>query len=160
MEKSESSLYDLLKNFDIAMLVTHHSRKMHARPMAIARLDKEMVTYLLTDLDSVKVHEINENPDASLTFQSSSQFASLKGEVTVSHERELLETMWKEIWKVWFPLGKADPNIAIIKFTPYEGEFWDNAGMQVIKYVYGAAKAYITGERPTLDSNQHNKIKL
>lgn len=160
MEKSENSLYDLLKNFDIAMLVTHHAEEMHARPMVIARLDKGMDTYLLTDADSVKIHEISKNPSALVTFQSSRQFASLKGAVVVTHERALLETMWKETWKVWFPLGKDDPNIAILKFTPHEGEFWDNAGLQGLKYIYSAAKAYIAGERPNPDSAQHDKIKL
>lgn len=160
MENDKSSLYDLLKNFDVAILVTHHAKQMHARPMVIARLNAEMDTYLLTDTDSVKVHEIEKNPDALLTFQSSRQFASMKGAVAVSHDLALLETMWKETWKVWFPLGKDDPNIAILKFIPQEGEFWDNAGMQGLKYVYGAAKAYIAGERPILDTSQHNKIKL
>jgi general stress protein 26 len=133
---------------------------MHARPMVIARLDKGMDTYLLTDSDSVKVHEISKNPNALVTFQSSSQFASMKGEVVVTHDRTLLETMWKETWKVWFPLGIGDPNIAILKFTPHEGEFWDNAGMQGLKYIYGAAKAYIAGERPNPDTAQHDKVKL
>jgi hypothetical protein len=142
------------------MLVTHHVKEMHARPMVIARLDKEMDVYLLTDSNSVKVHEISENPHATLTFQGTRQFVSMKGEVVVVHDKALLETMWKEAWKVWFPLGKTDPNIAILKFTAHEGEFWDNAGMQGLKFVYGAAKAYLTGERPKPDSAQHDKVTL
>jgi general stress protein 26 len=160
MDKANSNFYDLLKNFDVAMLVTHQAQAMHARPMAIARLDKDMDVYLLTDAGSVKVHEIDKNPHALLTFQSSGQFASVKGEVVVTHDKALLETMWKEAWKVWFPLGKTDPNIAILKFTAHEGEFWNNAGMQGLKYAYGAVKAYIAGERPNTDSAQHNKITL
>ena len=64
--------------------------------------------------------------------------------------------MWKEAWKIWFPIGKSDPNIALLKFTAHEGEYWDNAGMQGLKYVYDAAKAYVTGERhkPTTHSMQ------
>jgi general stress protein 26 len=160
MENGKSSLYDLLKNFDVAMLATHHSKAMHARPMVIARLDKGMDAYLLTDFDSVKVHEIENNPDTLLTFQSSTQFASVKGHVVIERDRALLETMWKETWKVWFPLGKDDPSIAILKFTAQEGEFWNNAGMQGLKYVLGAVKAYIVGDRPSLDSTQHTKVKL
>lgn len=68
--------------------------------------------------------------------------------------------MWKEVWKVWFPKGKSDPNIAILKFTAHEGEFWDNAGMQALKYVYSAAKAYISGARPKPDKEQHSKVVI
>lgn len=160
MEDGKNNLYELVKSFDVAMLTTLHTNEMHARPMAIARLDIGMDAYLITDSDSVKVDEIGKNPHALLTFQSAKQFASVKGEITIEHDRALLETMWKQIWKVWFPLGKADPNIAILKFTAHEGEYWDNSGLKGLKYVFDATKAYISGERPKPDSDRHNKIKL
>ena len=160
MENGLNNLYDLVKNFEVTMLVTHQSKEMHARPMVVARLDKTMDAFLITDNDSVKVKEIGENSQAMLSFQSAKQYATVKGVIAVSHDRALLETMWKETWKVWFPIGKSDPNIAILKFTAQEGEYWDNAGMLGLKYVYDAAKAYIVGERPHPDSSQHNKIKL
>lgn len=160
MENSQNNLYELVKNFDVAMLTTHQSKEMHSRPMVIARLDKGMDAYLLTDSDSVKVDEIGINSHALLTFQSTSQFASVQGEITIEHDRKLLETMWTGTSKVWFPGGKSDPKIAILKFTAHQGEYWNNAGMQGLKYVFEAAKAYLSGERPTLDSAQHDKKKL
>ena len=160
MENGKNNLYELVKNFDIAMLITHDSQDMHARPMVIARLDIGMDAYLITDSDSVKVDEIEINPHALLTFQSARQFVSVKGDITIEYDRALLETMWKEVWKVWFPIGIADPNIAILKFTAHEGEYWNNSGLQGLKYVYDATKAYISGERPSPDSARHNKISL
>ncbi len=47
------------------MLVTHQSKEMHARPMAIARLDKGMDAYLITDTDFVKVDEIDKRSPCS-----------------------------------------------------------------------------------------------
>lgn len=160
MENGKSNLYELVKGFDVAMLVTHQSKEMHARPMVIARLDKGMDAYLLTDTDSVKVEEIDKNPHALLTFQSTKQFASVKGAITIDHDRALLKTMWKETWKIWFPKGMDDPSVAVLKFTALEGEYWNNSGLQGLKYVFDATKAYISGERPKPDSDQHNKIKL
>ena len=156
----ENNLYDVVKDFDEAMLVTHGAHGIHARPMAIARLDESMTAYLLTDLTSIKIQEIHANPDALLTFQSASKFATVSGKLAVDDDRALIETLWKEIWKVWFPLGKSDPNIALLKFTPSEGEFWDNAGIQGLKYVYAVAKAYVAGERPKPDAEQHSKVHM
>ncbi|QWE01007.1 pyridoxamine 5'-phosphate oxidase family protein [Polynucleobacter sp. JS-Mosq-20-D10] len=156
----ENNLYDVVKDFDDAMLVTHSARGIHARPMAIARLDESMMAYLLTDMNSIKVEEIRANPNALLTFQSARKFATVSGELTIDGDRTLIETLWKEIWKVWFPIGKSDPNIALLKFTPSEGEFWNNAGMQGFKYVYAAAKAYVSGERPKTDAEQHSKVNI
>jgi general stress protein 26 len=162
MDKSTGkNLFDLVSEFDVAMLVTHGSRGIHARPMAIARLDVELcVTYFVTDINSIKVDEINANHHALVTFQGLGKYASVSGELTILQDRELIEGMWKEVWKVWFPNGKSDPNIAVLKFSAHEGEFWDNAGMQALKYVYSAAKAYLSGVRPEPDEGQHSKILI
>ncbi len=153
-------LHDLVSNFDVAMLVTQSNSKSHARPMAIARMEDTMTVYLVTDLNSVKVEEIKVNPHALLTFQGPSKFASLRGELALSLDRTLIELLWKETWKVWFPKGKSDEGIALLKFTGVEGEFWNGAGIQGLKYAYSATKAYLTGDRMNTDSEQHSKVKL
>ena len=153
-------LYELVKDFEVAMLVTQTANAMHARPMAMASLDEGMGVYLVTALNSIKIDEISASPYALLTFQSARTFASVRGELTVLHDRPLIEKMWKAFWKVWFPEGKSDPNIALLKFTAHEGEYWDNGGMQGLKYVYDAARAYVTGETPYTDDAQNAKVSL
>jgi general stress protein 26 len=153
-------LHDLVSDFDVAMLVTQTATTMHARPMAIACLQDDIVAYLVTDIDSLKVDEISANPHALLTFQSAKKFASVRGEVAVTRDPQLIEKLWKEVWKVWFPHGKSDPNIALLKFTAHAGEYWDNTGVQGLKFVYAAAKAYVTGETPQPDEAQHAKVAL
>lgn len=153
-------LYDLVNDFDVAMLVTHTANGIHARPMAIASLDDGLGAYLVTDINSLKVDEISLNPEAILTFQSTKKFATVRGELTVLHDRQLIEKLWKVTWKVWFPDGKSDPNIALLKFTGHEGEYWDNAGMRGLKYVYDAAKAYVAGETPKTGDAQNAKVRL
>ena len=153
-------LQDLVSDFEVAMLVTQSTNGIHARPMAIARLEDGIGAYLVTDINSLKIDEINANPDAVLTFQSARKFASVRGKLAVLSDRHLIEKMWKGAWKVWFPDGKSDPNICLLKFTAHEGEYWDNAGMNGLKYVYEAAKAYLDGETPKTDDAQHAKVRL
>lgn len=155
-----TQLHDVVEDFDVAMLVTHTANAIHARPMVITKLDDGLGAYLVTDINSIKVEEVNANPHAVLTFQSSNQFASVRGEIAVLQDRQLIEKLWKEAWKVWFPAGKSDPNIALLRFTAHDGEYWDNAGVQGLKYVYDAAKAYFTGETPKTDKEQHAKVPL
>ena len=153
-------LHDVVNAFDVAMLVTHSAHGMHARPMAIARHDEGTGAYLVTDTRSLKIDEIAANPHALLTFQGSLKFASVHGELSVIHDRALIGEMWKEAWKVWFPLGKSDPGIALLKFTAHEGEYWDNAGLQGMKYVYDRAKAYVTGTTPKSDEARHAAVQM
>ena len=88
-------LYDVVDDFDVAMLVTHNANGIHARPMAIARLIDGVDAYLVTDINSLKVDEINLNPQAALTFQSDSKFASVRGEVALLSDQQLIEKLWK-----------------------------------------------------------------
>ena len=159
---TQEYLYDLLKDFDTAMLVTRSADgHMHSRPMAIAELRPDSDAYLVTSIDSPKVAEVQAHPGVTLTFQSSNQYASLSGQATIVRDRALIDRLYKEAWKIWFPKGKTDPSISLLKFTAQHGEYWDNAGAEGLKYVFEAAKAYAKGERPKEgDQNQHAKVTL
>ncbi|MDQ3261454.1 MAG: pyridoxamine 5'-phosphate oxidase family protein [Pseudomonadota bacterium] len=154
-------LYDLLKDFDTAMLVTRSADgQMRARPMAVAELHADADAYFVAGIDSPKVTEIEANPIVTLTFQSPNQFASVSGQAAVVRDQALVDRLWSEAWKVWFPKGKTDPAISLIKFNAHAGEYWNNAGAQGLKYVFEAAKAYVKGETPKPDEKQHGKVDL
>lgn len=160
MEKRER-LYDLLKDFDTAMLVTRAADgHMHARPMAVAELNPDADAYFVTGIDSPKAAEINAESTVTLTFQSSNQYASVSGRAEIVRDRALIERLYKEGWKVWFPGGRNDPSISLIRFMAQDAEYWDNAGAQGLKFVYNAAKAYIKGDTPEEDIKQHAKVDL
>lgn len=154
-------LYDLIADFGTAMLVTGSSAKtMHARPMTIVELRPDADAYFMTSIESPKVSEIEQDSNVLLTFQSSSQFASVRGVAHVDRNKELIKHHWKESWKVWFPKGVNDPSLCLIRFEAIEGEYWDSAGVQGVKYAFEAVKAYIKGSTPKADGKQHGKVAL
>jgi len=157
----KAHLYEMLKDFDNAMLVTRSAEgHMHARPMAVAELRPDADAYFVTGIDSPKVAEIEADPSATLTFQSPRQYASVCGRVSVVRDRALINRLWKEAWKVWFPKGKDDPSISLLRFDAQHGELWDNAGAQGVKYAFEAAKAYAKGETPKTDDKRHARVDL
>jgi general stress protein 26 len=160
-QSGKEHLYDLLKDFDTAMLVTYPAGGLaHARPMAIAELRPDADAFFVTAIDSVKIEEIEANPCVTLTFQSARQFASVSGRVGVVRDRASIERLWKDAWKVWFPQGLEDPAITLLKFDAQRGEYWDNTGVQGLKYVFDAAKALAAGEQPSVSSEQNSKVAL
>ena len=154
-------LYDLLQDFDTAMLITRSTDGgMHARPMAVAELEGDGDALFVTRIDSPKVAEIESDADVTLTFQHSNKFAAVYGRAMLVRDRALIERLWKEAWKVWFPQGKADPTLTLLKFDADHGEYWDNTGMEGMKYVFEAAKAYARGDTPRTDEKQHGRVDL
>lgn len=159
--ENREHLYDLLKDFDTAMLVTRSpDGRTHARPMNVAEMNADADAYFVTSIDSPKVAEIEANPAVIITFQSSSQYASVSGHATLVRDQALIDSLWSEAWKVWFPKGKTDPAILLIKFDAEDGEYWDNAGKEGLKYAFEAAKAYAKGETLKPDENQHARVNL
>jgi general stress protein 26 len=128
--------------------------------MAVAELRPGPDMYFSTRLQSPKIAEISSNPAVAVTFQSRSQFASVYGNAYVVRDKALIERLWSEAWQVWFPNGKDDPSLCLIRVEACEAEYWDNAGTQGIKYVLEAVKAYAKGETPAVDNNQNAKVGL
>lgn len=82
------NLYELLRDFDTAMMIVRSDdAHIHGRPMGVAQLQKNAEIYFFTRIDSPKISAISANSNVTLTFQSSSQFASLSGRATVEHDK-------------------------------------------------------------------------
>lgn len=157
----QERLYDVIKDFDNALLVTTATAgRDHVRPMHIAEIREDGDIFFATSMESPKIAEIVANPEVVVTFQGSRQFAAVYGRAEVLKDRSLIDQLWSEAWKVWFPQGKADPTLCLIRVDGREGEYWDNAGMQGIKYAFHAAKAYMQGRTPTQDEKQNAKVHL
>lgn len=161
ISNSRENMHEILKKFDTAMMIVRASDgPVHGRPMAIALLQANAEIFFVTSIHSPKVAAIEADPSISLTFQSSSQFATLSGRAMIVHDKAMIDDLWKEAWKLWFPEGKDDPSICLIHFSPKDGEYWNNAGAQGLKYAFEAIKAYVKGTTPESDQAQHAKVDL
>ncbi len=152
-------LHELLESFDTGMLITRHGEQNHARPMAIACVDETNCIWFATSIDSPKAEEIRADTRVSVTLQTSRKFVALSGTARLVSDRAKIEELWKETWKVWFPKGKTDPAIALIRVDVDDAEFWDNAGAKGVRYVFEAMKGLISGQRPDLMAGQHGRVR-
>jgi general stress protein 26 len=155
-------LKDLLEGFSTAMMITRSSdHSIHARPMAIAEIDADGMLYFATSLDSGKLREIEADPKIALTLQDSSVYISILGTAHASTDRALIDRLWAAPMQIWFPKGKDDPSLVILKIDPQDAEYWDNSGTNSIGYAVSAMKAFVHGERPIAAStSQHAKVSL
>lgn len=153
----------LLKQFSTAMLVTHAGAdQLRARPMAIAQAEAGGRVWFLTSIDTAKVHEITSDTRVHLIcLKEHSAYLSISGHASLEVNPAKVAEVWQEPFKVWFPGGPTDPNIALISVTPEEVEFWDNEGMNKISYLIESAKAYVTGTTPkTKEGDEHAFVKM
>jgi general stress protein 26 len=153
-------LFELIHDFDTAMLITHTEGVCHARPMAVAEIREGADAYFATHIDSPKIAEIEDNPRVLVTMQSRSEYAAINGDASIVRDRAEIARLWKDTWKVWFPGGKDDPKLCLLKVTADHGEYWDNSGTEGLKYLFEGAKAVLQGRTPDSDAGQHAKVDL
>ena len=154
---------EVLEKFDTAMLTTlNASGQMHARPMAIAEIESTGDIIFFTDNHSGKIDEIKSHPQVSVTCQDGwKNTLTLTGTAEIFRDTAKAKKIWRKTYQTWFPNGPDDPNLTMIRVRGEHGEYWDNSGLQGVKYMFKAVKAIATKSRPSPDTtDEHGKIKL
>ena len=135
---------------------------LHARPMAVAKMEENGTFWFVTGRDTPKMDELTAHPEALVCLQKDNQFVTVAGRVEVVQDRSKVEELWSESFRVWFD-GKDDPNLVLLRLVPNAGEYWDQSGTRGLKYAFRAARAYATKERmdPRADEpDTHGAVKL
>ncbi len=150
-------LHELLEDFGVAMLVTRTANgNLRGRPMALAEVETDGTLWFATGRDGGKVDELGKDKYVVVTMQSSTKFVSLSGVANIVEDRAKIAQLWKTEWKVWFPGGVDDPNIALLCVDGNSAEYWDNSGTSSLKYLVEAGKAFLTGTK--LDAGDDPKV--
>ena len=166
LDDKRQHLHELLRGFDTAMLVTRTADgSLRARPLTVAKVAparEDGRVYFSTSVESPKIGELEADAHVAVTFQDSKRYVSLSGTARLLRDRALVDELWNETWKVWFPRGKDDPTLAILEVTPDAGQYWDLTGLAGLRYVVASLKAYATGTKPPdgADPRQNAKVPL
>jgi general stress protein 26 len=152
--RPEHHFFELLHEFDTATVITRgRTGELHGRPMAVAEVDAEGTLWFITNIDSTKVLEIRGDSRAMLSLSNSRQFVTMNGHFELVADRAKIDQLWKEPYRLWFE-GQNDPELVLLRFTPFDAEYWDNAGTHGVKHAFEAAKAYLKGQK--LDPSEHD----
>jgi len=161
----KQALRETLKEAGTVMMITRGDNgDLHGRPMGVAHLDDKDNLYFATSASSTKIDEIQRDPRVDIAFQSKTRYATIAGRATISRDRALIEKLWSDSWKIWFPKGKEDPDIALVIVDAERGEYWDQSGLKGLSFLYRAAKALVTGSEfrnsEAEQAKMHGEVKL
>jgi general stress protein 26 len=144
-----NTLREKIEKIDFAMLTTlEDDGDFHSRPMSTQKMDNDGTLWFFTYDDSTKVDEIQRDKRVSLTYtdKSSETYVAAAGKAELVKDRAKIDELWQDVLKAWFPQGKEDPRIALLKVTLHQAEYWDRPGGKMVK-LFQVAKAIITGEQ-------------
>lgn len=160
-EQAKEKLRDIVDKSRTVLLLTHgEDHKIVGRPMSLVRMDEDATVYLVAGAGSKKVSEIVSDPRVTIAVQNGAGIAMIDAEARVAHDRALIEELWSDSWKAWFPRGKEDPDIAILIVTPREGTYWDQDLGHGLSYLYRYVKARVTGDEIETKPGDQQKVDL
>jgi general stress protein 26 len=135
----------LIQDIRIAMLTTiSKDGSFDSRPMATQKTEFDGTVWFLTRRESEKVQEIENDSHVALLYAdpSNSKYVSMKGRAQISADRSKIHELWNPMYKAWFPEGKDDPQINVLRVDVSEAEFWEASSSKLvrgIKYLAAAA---------------------
>lgn len=154
-------LRELVKDIDFCMLTTvDENNDLHSRPMSVnGDIDPDGDLWFFTDASSHKVSEIARLPKVNVSFADpeNQHYVSITGTAQLVRDRAKIEELWRPEFKMWFPEGKDDPEIALLRVSLVKAEYWDSP-TSTIAYVLNFVSSLVTGKEA--DYGENKKINL
>ena len=163
-EKKLDELYELIDEMKIALMTTRRADgMMETRPMATQQQEADADLWFVTNIDTHKVDQLEDDPNISLGYynEDTREWVSVSGVATVSQDRDKIRELYAEDWKIWFKDeggerdgGPNDPRIALI-FVDTKVVNYLKKKHSTPRTLFEMGKAYVTGERPDIGRKQH-----
>lgn len=146
-------MWTMVDDFRVGMLVTRpRDGAPRPRPMTLAHRDKETIT-MVTARDGMLVEELEGDSGCAISMQSDRKYVALRGLAELVDDQAAIDEVWSETMRIWFPDGPKSGRIVLVRVAVLEGEYWDVSGMQMVRFLLKAAKAYAQGARLDQDMN-------
>lgn len=146
----------LIKDIRIAMLTTIAADgRLVSRPLGTQEVKFDGDLWFATECDSSKVADITADPRVNVSYAAPDRniYVSVAGRASLVRDRARIEEFWSPAMKVFFPNGKDDPNLCLIRVKADSAEYWEGPDTLLGKALYFALAA-MTDDPLVLSDNE------
>lgn len=132
-------LRELIKGMHVAMLTTQgEDGRLFSRPLGTQGVERDGDLWFVTGFDSEKVREIEASPQVNVAYASkdANTYVSISGTASVIRDRATIDEHWSHAMSIFFPQGKDDPNLCMLRIEAQSAEYWDGPGSAAGKALY------------------------
>ncbi len=149
------TLWKLIRSTKFAMLTTADDGKLRSRPMAASQDSFDGTLWFFTRASAHKVEEVQSEQQVGVSYADPDKqnYVSMSGTATLVQDRATIDAHWGEILRTWFPKGKDDPDVALLRVDVTQAEYWDAPNSKMV-HAYGYVKAALTGTPPAAGENE------
>jgi len=153
----ERRLWNDLQRHQIGMLGVVGEGPRHFQPMtAFAEPDNDEI-WFFTRNDTDLVRRIGEGCAAMFVLQAKDLHACIGGDLTIRHDEARMERYWNAVVAAWYPLGRDDPHLTMLRLCAVDAEVWLTAAGPM-RFAWEIAKA--NARRKTPDVGEHAHLRF
>lgn len=159
-DESVKKLGEMIEDIDFAMLTTaEEDGTLRSRPMSTQQVEFNGDLWFFTRADSPKVEEIEQERHVNVSYAKpeAQRYVSVSGRARLVRDPEKIRELWKPVLRAWFPKGLDDPDLALLKVSVEQAEYWDSPSSTMM-HLIGFVKALATGQ--SYDPGENRKINL
>lgn len=156
-EAPQRQLMEEIKGARCVMLGSpdHHA---HMQPMA-PQVDQEAgIIYFYSDNTSELGQAILKSPgEVHMCHIGKDYQACVRGILHPHKDRATIEKFWGPMVDAWYPGGKTDPKMLMLKFVPHDAAVWasDKSALSVM---FEVARANLADETPNLGKTKEIQL--
>jgi general stress protein 26 len=152
-ESDTEQIARLVKGAKIGLFTTVNADgQLVSRPLGVqGEFDGEL--WFFSQDPSPKTEDIRANPSVNVAFESSKGYLSVAGSAAVVHDAAKVDEFWSPSAEAWFPAGREDPSIALIRVRAESVELWATEDPKPVVLLKVAAAA-IRGGQPDIGENR------
>jgi general stress protein 26 len=128
----EAKFWKALKGDRTAMLGLVGVEEGHSQPMSAQLLEEHQEhggpIWFFTSKDTELARALGESHRAHIHFASKGHelFAAVHGTLSPFNDRATIDALWNRFVAAWFPGGKDDPKLLLLRFDPDRAQVWLN----------------------------------
>ncbi len=154
-DDTKQHLWSLIKDIKFAMLTTEDGAHLRSRPMATSQREFDGALWFFTRASAPKVEEVRADERVNVSFSAPDDqtYVSMSGTAHVVRDAAEIDAHWSKSVAAWFPKGRADPDIALLRVDVEQAEYWDAPSSSMVRG-FQQAKALLTGTTPNPGENE------
>ncbi len=151
------ALRSIIDDIEIAMLTTRDGNgEMQSRPLQTQKMGNDNVLWFITRDTTSAARHATSTSQVCLCYTSAERqsFAAVYGRMECLRDRAMLEQLWTPAHKIFFPEGREDPGLVLLKVVPERADIWEGPSGWVSRSLAFAA-AFLTKDPGKLGSKRH-----
>lgn len=159
-EEAIRKFKELVEDIRICMFITNSTEERdHTRPMATIDVEEDGTLWFFTDIRSIKVAEVESDRWVHLIYAhpGKESYMDVWGRGRTVTDRSVIDEKWSPMVKAFFPEGKDDPNLALLKVSPLDVYYWDTEGGKMMS-MFKIVASVVAGK--TVSQGQEGRLRM